>query len=95
MVAVNTDRRESQFEAVNAAVLGDWVELAAANPAIAAANPVNLNPARNGEGSKVTELWRWALVLLVLLVVSESLLGNAYFNPAARSREKSDPGVTA
>jgi hypothetical protein len=82
-IAVNTDPRESQFAVVDPQVLADWVELTGAN----AMNPVGSSAGaaapRNPEAPNILELWPWVLMLLVVLVIGESLLGNAYFAPAA------------
>ena len=82
-IAVNTDPRESEFAAVLPQVLADWVKLTAADPVSSAGNTKGIDAEGNGQAQNVMELWPWALMLLLGLVIGESLLGNAYFAPAA------------
>jgi hypothetical protein len=82
-IAVNTDLRESQFASVDAQTLADWVKLTGTNAVAPIEDNVRL-PADAG-AQNVMELWPWALVLLMALVIGESLLGNAYFAGSARS----------
>lgn len=81
-IAVNTDSRESQFAPVDAQLLDDWVKLTA-DPIGREGNALSAEPGPNEIAGNVMELWPWVLLLLVGLVIGESLLGNAYFAPAA------------
>jgi hypothetical protein len=72
LVAVNADARESDLEPMTAEQIARWQEAAVVAPqqAVAAAESQVAPPP--------VELWRYLLILLVLVVLAESLLGNRY-----------------
>jgi len=76
-VAVNIDALESDLQTISQEVLDRWQDAAAGQ-----------DPADAVAGSRVpeqepvpTELWHWLLLLLALVIIGESLLGNTYLNP--------------
>ena len=78
LVAVNVDPRESQFAVIDAATLERWVgAVGAAGGPAPASGPRAAPPA-------VVELWPVALLLLALLLIAESIVGDVYFRPRAR-----------
>jgi hypothetical protein len=77
LVAVNGDPRESDLAPMPADALARWRVAAAAAPRAVAATAQPAVPP--------FELWRLLLPLLALVVVAESLLGNVYLRPGARS----------
>jgi hypothetical protein len=74
LAAVNPDRRESDFALVPAETVTLWK-----NTGIAPQQGPNGTAA--GEGQQRTELWWWVLVMLAILAVAESVLGNRYLSP--------------
>ncbi len=74
LVAVNADPRESDLEPITAEQISRWQQAAVVAP----------QEAVSAEQTQVTpppiELWRYLLMLLALVVVAESLLGNRYLN---------------
>jgi hypothetical protein len=79
LVAVNPDIRESDPSPMPVATLQNWQSIvagtAATDPGAALANA---SAAR--EDREEIEFWRIVLVLLALMVLAESLLGNRYLN---------------
>lgn len=74
VVAVNTDARESDLAPIDASVLERWVAAMAGAAAIS-------NNATGGTHADPLELWPALLFILALLLIGESLLGNAYLAP--------------
>lgn len=79
LVAVNPDRRESDLTVMDAQVIQNWQNVVAGT---ASAGEQNLNPdagaANAGEEREENEIWRIFLILLVIIVLAESILGNQY-----------------
>ena len=73
-IAVNADPRESQLQPTAAAVLKRWQE-AVAGQQVAAHTAGTMMP------EEPLELWPWLLLLLALVVVGESVLGNRFLAP--------------
>lgn len=80
LVAVNSDPRESRFDAVSDAVLADWAALAGGDTR--AATGVG-----GAQAPDLIRLWPYALLLLVVFVISESLLGNLLLAPVSGRRQ--------
>ncbi len=74
LVAVNADPRESDLESMTAEQVDRWRQSAIVSPqqAVVAAQTLEQPPP--------FELWRYLLILLVLVVLAESLLGNRYLS---------------
>ena len=79
LVAVNPDRRESDLTVMDAQVIQNWQNVVAGT---ASAGEQNLNPdtgaANADEEREENEIWRIFLILLVIIVLAESILGNQY-----------------
>ncbi len=79
LVAVNPDRRESDLTVMDAQVIQNWQNVVAGT---VSAGEQNLNPdagaANAGEEREENEIWRIFLILLVIIVLAESILGNQY-----------------
>lgn len=74
LVAVNIDPRESELDPISQELLDRWqdasaqpVELVAGQSELVESNPV--------------ELWHWLLLLLAIVIIAESILGNVYLAP--------------
>lgn len=76
VVAVNTDPRESEAGVIPASTLEGW-QAAIAGQAREAGSP------GWSAGDATIELWHAVLLVLALIVLGESLLGNASFRPRA------------
>jgi hypothetical protein len=74
LIAVNADPRESDLESMTAEQIDRWRQSAVVSPqqAVVAAQTLEQPPP--------LELWRYLLILLVLVVLAESLLGNRYLS---------------
>jgi Aerotolerance regulator N-terminal len=72
LVAVNADPRESDLEPMTAEQINRWQQAAIVAPQQAVAD------AAAQVAPPPLELWRYLLILLVLVVLVESLLGNRY-----------------
>lgn len=82
LVAVNPDIGESDLALMPAQTLQNWQN--AVNDA-ASGNQVTIagaaaSGANAGEDAEEIEIWRFFLILLVIVVLAESLLGNRYLN---------------
>jgi hypothetical protein len=77
LVAVNPDRRESDLTMMDAQVLQNWQNVVAgtagAGDAALAAGQDSL-----AENTEEREIWRFFLLLLVIIVLAESYLGNQH-----------------
>jgi len=79
LVAVNPDSRESDLALMTTETLQNWqasVAGASGNGSTVATD-VELAAARTDAGDEI-EIWRFFLLLMALLVLAESLLGNRY-----------------
>ena len=74
VVAVNTDPRESDLAPIDSSVLDRWVA------AIAGTSGSGNNVPRFAQADPL-ELWPALLFILALLLIGESLLGNASLTP--------------
>ncbi len=77
LVAVNPDRRESDLTVMDAQILQNWQNVVAgtagAGDAALAAGQDSL-----AENTEEREIWRFFLLLLVIIVLAESYLGNQH-----------------
>ena len=78
LVAVNPDIRESDLTLMPAQALQNWQNIVAGT-ATGEASIVSLAEDREAEPVEI-EIWRVFLILLALMVLAESLLGNRYLN---------------
>lgn len=79
LVAVNADPRESDPTPMTAQALQNWQN--AVNGAATSANAtLVVDPLSREAEPDAIEIWRIFLILLALLVLVESLLGNRYLN---------------
>ena len=77
LVAANVDPRESALGRISQALLDRWQDAtgSTAGPAGGQSDIVDAAP---------LELWHWLLLMLALVIIAESLLGNVYLAPLAR-----------
>lgn len=79
LVAVNPDRRESDLTVMDAQVIQNWQNVVAGT---ANAGLQNLNQdsvvSNRDEDREENEIWRIFLILLAIIVLAESILGNQY-----------------
>jgi hypothetical protein len=78
LVAANIDPRESELTRISQELLDRWQDATARLDGIVAGQPDILE-------SEPLELWHWLLLILALVVIAESMLGNTYLAPLARS----------
>ena len=78
LVAANTDPRESELTRISQEVLDRWQDATARLDGIVAGQPDILE-------SEPLELWHWLLLILAMVVIAESMLGNTYLAPLARA----------
>ena len=74
LVAANIDARESELTSISQELLDRWQD-ATARPDIIVADQSGLVE------SEPLELWHWLLFILAMLIIAESILGNAYLAP--------------
>lgn len=74
LVGVNTDPRESRPEVMAPQMLQRWRDSAAGSARRSVGTDAEIEPVTH-------ELWHVALLLLVLLLIGESILGNVHFKP--------------
>jgi hypothetical protein len=78
LVAVNVDPRESELGTISQELLDRWQD--------ASTQPVELVA---GEAELVEsdplELWHWLLLLLAIVIIAESILGNAHLAPLEKA----------
>ena len=79
LVAVNPDLRESDLTLMSAETLQNW-QASVAGTAQSADNTLVVDPTSREAEPDAMEIWRIFLILLALLVLAESLLGNRYLN---------------
>ena len=77
-VAVNIDALESDLQTISQEVLDRWQDATVGQSPVVAASG---SRAPEQEPLPV-ELWHWLLLLLALVVIGESLLGNTYLTPS-------------
>jgi hypothetical protein len=78
LVAVNIDPRESDFEPISDAVLEKWQDAASLRDESFAAQEAAVE-------MRSLELWPWALLFMALVLVAESVLGNAHLLTRAKA----------
>ncbi len=78
LVAVNPDIRESDPAPMPVATLQNWQNIVAGTAAVDS-GALNVTSVADEDREEV-EIWRFFLVLLGLMVLAESLLGNRYLN---------------
>lgn len=76
-VAVNVDPAESDLKTIPQNVLARWQD-AAGNQDTATLTVSNETTAQE---PRATELWHWLLLLMTLVIIAESVLGNTYLTP--------------
>jgi hypothetical protein len=78
LVAANIDPRESELEKISQELLDRWQDATARTdtPGSSQSDIVQAEP---------LELWHWLLMLLAIVIIAESLLGNAYLAPLAKA----------
>jgi hypothetical protein len=81
-VAVNIDPLESDLQTISQEVLDRWQDATAGQ-----------SPAATVAGSRAleqepvsVEFWHWLLLLLALVIIGESVLGNTYLSPRQQER---------
>ena len=74
VVAANIDPRESDLTRIGQDVLDRWQDATASQPAVTSA-------AFSMEQERSLELWHWLLLLLAVVVIGESILGNMHLKP--------------
>jgi hypothetical protein len=74
LVAANIDPRESELTSISQELLDRWQD-ATARPDIIVADQSGLVE------SEPLELWHWLLFILAMVIIAESILGNAYIAP--------------
>ncbi len=79
LVAVNVDTRESELGRISQELLDRWqeasvtaVELVAGQSELVESDPL--------------ELWHWLLLLLAIVIIAESILGNVHLAPLGKAR---------
>jgi hypothetical protein len=78
LAAVNPDRRESDFTLIPADTLVLWK-----NTGIASGTEAGSTSSQESKRDDNAELWWWVLVLLAMLAVAESVLGNRHMTAGA------------
>ena len=79
VVAANLDPRESDLAKVTEETLDDWQNAAVSDVAVDAAG-------FSAEQAETLELWHWLLLLLAVIVIGESFLGNMHLAPRSMGR---------
>jgi hypothetical protein len=77
LVAVNPDQRESDLTIMDAQVLQNWQNVVAGT-ANSGEQALNSESGVADEDLEENEIWRIFLILLALIVIAESLLGNQH-----------------
>lgn len=76
LVAANIDPRESALRPIEQPMLDRWLAAAVAAPATGGGDGASSN-------SEQLELWHWLLLLMALVVIGESVLGDSYLRARA------------
>jgi len=79
LVAANIDPRESDLAKIGQDVLDEWQAATGASGAVTGAD-------YTAEIERTVPLWHWALFILALVVICESILGNMVFAPRGTER---------
>jgi len=77
LVAVNPDRRESDLTVMDAQVLQNWQNVVA-EAAGTGEQALDTGGEIAAEDMEEREIWRFFLILLVIIVLAESYLGNQH-----------------
>jgi hypothetical protein len=80
LVAVNPDIRESDLTLMPAQTLQSWQNVVAGTATSETATNLSTATQVSETDLDEVEIWRFFLILLVLMVLAESLLGNRYLN---------------
>ena len=78
LVAANIDPRESELGKISQEVLDRWQDATARLDGIVAGQSDLVE-------SEPLELWHWLLFILAVIIMGESILGNAYLAPLAKA----------
>ncbi len=78
LVAANIDPRESELNKISQELLDRWQDATTRTDEIAASRSAIVD-------SEPLELWHWLLFILAVVIIAESILGNAYLAPLARA----------
>ena len=78
LVAVNVDPRESDLQAIASPVLTRWRDATRTDDRQAVTAPGQMQPRR-------VDLWPWLLLLLAMLAIAESALGNVHLTAKMRA----------
>jgi hypothetical protein len=79
VIAANVDPRESDLRKVSQETLDDWQDATAGQGAAEGA-------VFSAEQEVTVELWHWVLLILALIVIGESFLGNMHLSPRRMGR---------
>ncbi|MDH4072223.1 MAG: BatA and WFA domain-containing protein [Gammaproteobacteria bacterium] len=79
LIAANVDSRESDLAKITQQVLDDW-------QASTGVQGVATGAGFTAEVPQTVPLWQWALMVLALVVIGESILGNMSFTPRDTER---------
>jgi len=79
LVAANIDPLESDLDKIDQEVLDRWQDAAVAQPESSAGS-------FSVEEDQTVELWHWILLILALVVIAESILGNMHLSPRRMER---------
>jgi hypothetical protein len=79
LVAANIDARESELDSISQELLDRWQDATARPDAIVADQSGFVE-------SEPLELWHWLLFFLAMVIIAESILGNAYLAPVAKAK---------
>jgi hypothetical protein len=79
VVAANVDPLESDLRKVSQEVLDLWQDATGGQPLAGAGS-------FGAEEAETVDLWHWALFLLALVVIAESILGNMHLTPRRMER---------
>lgn len=79
LIAANIDPRESDLRKVTQDVLDNWQQAAGGQPVVS-------GDVFRAEEDNVVELWHWILLLLALVVIGESFIGNMHLSPRNTER---------
>jgi len=78
LVAANIDPRESKLDTISQELLDRWQDATTRLDRIVAGQSDLVE-------SEPLELWHWLLLLLAMVIIAESILGNAYLAPLAKA----------
>jgi len=79
LVAANIDPRESELGKISQELLDRWQDATASTDGIGGGQSAIVETAP-------LELWHWLLLMLAVVMIAESLLGNAYLAPLGRAK---------